>query len=89
MPPGSTIEVRLLSKHRIRGKLGQIDNEGFNLTAVEHGKIVTQKIAFSEMKAFKQVSSAKTKAGHTVLYVLAGIGAVVVVLIIWAATQTE
>lgn len=89
VPPGSMIEVRLLNKKKIRGKLGQINNEGFNLTAVEQGKIVTRKIAFSEMKSFKQVESAKTKAGHTLLYVLAGVGALVVILVIWGAARTE
>lgn len=89
LPPGSMIEVRLLNKQKIRGKLGQIDNEGFNLTAVEQGKIITQRIAFSELKSFKQVTSATTKTGHTLVYILAGVGAVMIIMIIWAATQTE
>jgi hypothetical protein len=89
VPPGTMIQVRLLNKKKIRGKLGEIDNEGFNLRTVEGGKIVTQRIAFAELKSFKQVSSATSKAGHTVLYILAGLGAVMIVLIIWAATQTE
>ena len=88
VPPGTMIQVRLLNKQKIRDKLGQIDDEGFNLTAVEQGQIVTKKIAFNEMKSFKQVTSAKTKAGHTALYILAGIGvAVLVVAILFAAQE--
>lgn len=87
LPPGSLIEVRLLNKQKLRGKLGQMDDEGFNLTAVKQGKVVTQKIAFSELKSFKQVTSAKVKTGHTFLYILAGIGVFMVIMIIWSATQ--
>lgn len=87
VPPGTMIEVRLRNKQKIRGKLGQITNEGFELTAVERGKIVTEKISFSEMRSFKRVTSATTKTGHTVVYILAGLGAVMLIAIIVAAAR--
>ena len=81
--PGTMIEVRLLNNQKVRGKLGQMNDEGFTLTAVEQGKIVTQTIAFNEVKSFKRVTSATTKTGHTLVYILAGVGALMVVMIIW------
>jgi hypothetical protein len=87
VPPGTMIEVRLRDKQKIRGRLGEIDDEGFNLTAVQGEKVVKQKIAYTELKSFKKVEGAK--AGHALLYALAGIGVLFVVLIIWAASRSD
>ncbi len=87
VPPGTMIEVRLQNKQKMRGRLGEIDDEGFQLTTVQGQKLVAQKIAFTELKSFKKVEG--KKAGHALLYVLAGVGALMVIWIIWAATQME
>ena len=87
VPPGTLIEVRLLNNQKVRGKLGQMNDEGFTLTAVEQGKIVIQKIAFNELKSFKRVTSATTKTGHTLIYILAGVGALMLIAIIWGVAQ--
>ncbi len=87
IPPGSTIEVRLLNKQKIRGRLGEVTDEGFSLTTAQGEKISTQKIAFNELKSVKKVEGGK--AGHVLLYALAGIGALFVGLIIWAATRSD
>ena len=87
VPPGSMVEVRLRDKQKIRGRLGEIDDEGFNLTTVQGEKVVKQKIAYTELKSFKKIEG--HKAGHALVYTLAGIGVLFVILIIWAATRTE
>lgn len=87
VPPGSMIEVRFRNKQKMRGRLGEIDDEGFQLTAVRGEKVLKQKIAFTEIKSFKKVEG--KKAGHALVYSLAGIGALFLILVIWAATQTE
>lgn len=87
VPPGTMIEVRFLSKQKIRGRLGEITDEGFSLTTVQGEKITTQKVAFTELKSFKKVEGGK--AGHALLYALAGIGALFLVLVIWALTQSD
>jgi hypothetical protein len=87
VPPSTMIEVRLLNKQKIRGRLGEITDEGFSLTTVQGEKITTQKVAFTELKSFKKVEGGK--AGHALLYALAGIGALFVVLVIWALTQSD
>ena len=87
VPPGTMIEVRLLNKQRIRGRLGEITDDGFSLTTAQGGKIATQKISFTELKSFKKVEGGK--AGHAVLYGLAGLGALLVVITVWAAVAAS
>lgn len=81
VPTGTLIEVRLLNKQKIRGRLGEVTDEAFSLATVQDDKIVSQKVAFNDLRSFKTVGDGKGK-GHIVLYMLAGIGALVVVLII-------
>lgn len=85
VPTGTMIEVRLLNKEKVRGRLGQIDDNGFSLTTSQQGKIVTQNIAFTEVNSFRKLEGGK--AGHRVLWMLAGIGVLVVIGVVIAATQ--
>jgi len=82
VPNGAVIEVRLMNKQKVRGKLGEVTSEGFSLQTAQGTKVETQKFAFTEVKSFKQVSGTGTKAGHGLIYALAGIGVLAVVLII-------
>jgi hypothetical protein len=82
VPNGSIIEVRLINKQKVRGKLGEVTNEGFSLQTAQGTKVETQKFAFTDVKSFKQVSGTGTKAGHGLIYALAGIGVLAVVLTI-------
>jgi hypothetical protein len=87
IPPGTMTEVKLVNKQKIRGRLGEVTDEGFTLTTAQGEKISTQKIAFTDVKSIKKVEGGK--AGHALLYALAGIGALFLVLVIWAASSTE
>jgi hypothetical protein len=91
VPPGSMIEVRLLNKQRMRGRLGDLTNEGFSLTTAQGEKIETQKVSFSDVKSFKKVEGATTGKALSkgLLWGLAGIGVLTVVLVIWAATRSD
>lgn len=55
--PGTMIEVRLLNKQKIRGRLGELTDEGFTLTTARGEKISTQKVAFTEVNSFKKVEA--------------------------------
>lgn len=85
VPTGTMIEVKLLNKEKVRGRLGQIDDQGFFLTTSDQGRIVTRNLAFTEVSAVRQVEGGK--AGHRVLWMLAGVGALVVIAIVIAAAQ--
>jgi hypothetical protein len=88
IPPGTMIEVRLLNKQKIRGRLGEITDEGFSLQTAQGDKIDTQKFAFGDLKSVKKVEANKgaATAGYVVLGALAGVGALVLILIAVAAS---
>jgi len=90
VPHGMMIEVRLLNKQKLRGRLGEVTSEGFSLQTAQGTKIETQKVAFADVKSFKQIEGTTgSKIGKGLIYALAGIGALVVVLAIWAMTRED
>lgn len=85
VPQGSMVEVRLMNKQKLRGRLGEVTNEGFSLQTAQGNKIETQKIAYADVKSLKQVEGTTgKKIGKGVIYALAGIGALMVVMVVWA-----
>jgi hypothetical protein len=91
VPPGTMIEVRLLNKEKIRGRLGDLTNEGFSLTTAQSEKIEILKVSFTDMKSFKRLEGATSgkAVGKGLLWGLAGIGVLTVVLVIWAASRSD
>lgn len=84
VPAGTLIEVRLLNKQKLRGRLGEVTNEGFSLQTAQGNKIETQQIAFTDVKSIK---AHQRRGGHAVWYVLAGVGIVFATLFIIAAAN--
>jgi hypothetical protein len=91
IPHGSMIEVRLMNKQKVRGRLVEVTNEGFSLQTAQGNKIETQKIAFSDVKSVKNVEGETTgrKFSRGLVYGLAGIGVLAVILVIWAVAATS
>jgi hypothetical protein len=91
IPPGSMIEVRLVTKEKVRGRLGEVSNEGFSLQTAKGNNIETRKIAFEDLKSIKKVEGAKAAktAGYVTLGVLAGLGAVLLIIIIAVLAQAD
>jgi hypothetical protein len=85
VPSGTMVEVKLLNKQKIRGRLEKIDDQGFSLTTSQQGKIVTQTVAFTEVGSVKKAEGGK--AGHAVVWMLAGVGVLVVIGVIIAVAQ--
>lgn len=85
VPTGTMIEVRLQNKQKIRGRLGQIDDQGFSITTTQQGKIVTQNVAFAEVNSFRKAEGGK--AGRRVVWMLAGVGVLVLIGVIVAVAQ--
>ena len=77
---GSSVEVRLINKSKLRGRLGQVTEEGFELQTVQGGKIDTQTLAFDQVKSIKDTSKKSFSAGKAFLTaglaiaILVGIG---------------
>jgi hypothetical protein len=89
--PGTLIEVRLMNKQKLRGRLGEVTNEGFSLQTAQGNKVETQKIAFTDVKSFKKAKGGETGKGFSrgVIYGLAAIGALILILVIWAASRED
>jgi hypothetical protein len=80
IPAGSMIEVRLKVKEKLRGRLGEVSNEAFTVKLAKGNKIEDRKVAFDDVKSIKSVGG--SKGGRTALYILAGVGVGLVVLIV-------
>jgi preprotein translocase subunit SecF len=91
IPPGTIVEVRLMNKHTFRGRLGEVTNEGFSLQTAQGNKVETQKIAFTEVKTLKKIDGETTgkKFSRGIIYGLAGIGVLMVILVIWAVSHSD
>jgi hypothetical protein len=83
IPPGTIVEVRLMNRERLRGRLGEASDEGFSLQTVRGNKIQTRNIAFDELKSVKKLEGSHTgkTAGYIILGGLAGIGVLFLVLL--------
>ena len=80
---GEMIEVRLLNKQKLRGRLGDVTNEGFTLQTARGSKIETQKVAFTDVQSVKRVGGTTgKKIGTGLMFGLAGIGVFFVVAFI-------
>ena len=83
--PGSLVVVRLKNKEKLRGRLGELSNEGFILKYTKSNKIEERKVSFDELKSIKskRIKSKRggSKVGTAVVYMLAGVGATFLVLI--------
>ena len=91
IPPGTMIEVRLMNKNKVRGRLGEVTNEGFSLQKAQGNKVETQKIAFTEVRSFKNAERGSTGKGFSrgVVYGLVAVGAAILILVIWALATTD
>jgi hypothetical protein len=88
IPPGTMVEVRLLNKQKLRGRLGEVTDEGFSLQTAQGNRIDTKKVAFSDLKSVKKAEGNKGKtAGWILLGALAGIGALVLIAVAAAASS--
>lgn len=67
MPTGTTIEIRLKNKRKMRGTRGPVSNSGFTLVDARNGE---QQIAFDDVVALKQF----TKKSHLTRNILIGVG---------------
>ena len=55
IPIGSPIEVRLMSKEKIRGQLAAVADDGVTVRAMSGAKIEETKVAFDQVRSVKQV----------------------------------
>jgi len=81
IPAGSQVEVRLLSKERFRGRLGEVSDEGFSVQIAQANRIETRKAAYGDVKSVKVIGNESKKRG-----ILIGVGATLGTLLVLALT---
>jgi hypothetical protein len=74
--PGSIVEVRLTNKQTVRGRMGEVDADGFTVTFAKGEKVETKKLAYAEVKSLKE--KVQGQKGHNLL---AGIGVAFLILL--------
>ena len=86
IPPGSLVVVRLKNKEKLRGRLGELSNEGFILKYTKGNEIKERKVSFDELKSIKSKRGG-SKVGKAVVYILAGVGVTFLVVIAFLASR--
>jgi len=71
MPPHAMVQVKLRSKEKIKGRLGEVTNEGFVIQTATGDKIDNHKVSFSGVKSIKVTEGGK--GGRVAGYVAAGV----------------
>lgn len=81
---------KLNSGEKFGGRIAEIQNDLFVVQSVTNdGKVTSQSINFSDLNKLSIKGNAGRVAGHTALGVLAGVGAIFVMLfVIYAASES-
>ena len=74
---GSPVEVRLVAKGKLKGRLGRVSDNGFALDLVRDGKIQTRTVSFADVKSIKaDKSMTPMSAGAKALWMILILGIV-------------
>ena len=76
IPAGSIIEVKLINKQKIRGRLGPVSDSGFEVQHARDNQIVTEALTFDAVSSVRVTG----KGMHFAWKVLIGIGIVFAVI---------
>jgi hypothetical protein len=88
MPGGAVVEVKLKRKKtRMRGRLGAISDSGFELQRTINDKVVTETIAFQDVKEVKQTGKGMSQTTTVILAVGIGVALVLVVMAAFGAAS--
>jgi hypothetical protein len=55
IPAGTLVEVRLKNKEKLRGRLGEVSEDGFQMQVGTRDKSQIRKINFDELKSIKEL----------------------------------
>lgn len=72
IPVGSIVELRLLNKSKLQGRLSKLDPDGVEIQVAQAGVIKTQTVPINDVKSVKRKDG--KGGGRVALYILAGVG---------------
>ena len=70
IPSGSLVEVRLINKQKLSGRIGEAADDGFTIQLAKGDRLDNRKVFFAEVKSIKDKSRGSGKGTH----ILAGVG---------------
>ena len=87
IPQGAVVDARLFDKTKIRGQLGSISDSAFDLRYTRDGKVVTETLAFENVRSVKMVRQGWGTGEKVAVGVLIGLGVFIVAIIALFATH--
>ncbi|MFN0172177.1 MAG: hypothetical protein ACKV22_37730 [Bryobacteraceae bacterium] len=75
IPTGSIVEIRTHGKDKIRGRLAETSDQGFNVQTIQSGKLTSVPLAYDDVKSVKVAAAKESpgrKAGRTVGWIVVG-----------------
>jgi hypothetical protein len=89
IPAGSPVEVKLKARGKIRGRLGDVSDDGFQVKVANGSTIEDRKLTFNQVSSVRKTGGVSTKkiVGYSALAVgiTIGVAAAVFVVVIAAA----
>ena len=90
LPAGSPLEVKLTNRHKLKGRLGSIYDEGFDVQVSKSGTITPVRVAFADVQSLRQKSGISTKAKIGLgVGIFAGVAVLVTALVLAAIGRNE
>lgn len=81
LPAGSVVEVKLEDTRKLKGRLGSIDDNGFELQFLQGNQVTTERVPFDGVRSVKGVEQGMRTSSKVILGALAGVGVFFLVLI--------
>jgi len=85
IPAGGLVEVKLLSKEKLRGRMGVVTDLGFSLQYAVGDTVQERQITFQELKSVKEVgkpSQGTTAVTYGILGGLAALGTLLIIVLV-------
>jgi len=82
--PNTMVQVKLRSKQKISGRLGEVTNEGFLIQTATGDKIENQKISFNDVKSIKAVTErGKGRVSGYIVGAAVGVGVAIFLILLY------
>jgi len=89
IPAGSVVEVRLVDKSKLRGRLGAVSDTGFDLQSIQRNTVETQQIGFDRLQSIKDTQRKSFVHSLAKGFLIAGIVIVSIIGTVAIVCQTH
>jgi hypothetical protein len=85
IPAGSVIEVKLVNKQKLKGRLGTLTDSDFEIQHTANNQIVTDRVAFNDVKSVKLLGKGMSTGMKIVVGTLVGAGVLLIIGVVACA----